>query len=269
MSDVATAGISSENRERLQVLHRQGSKPVTVADASGLWGLEQARSGRLLRSLAAGGWLARVRRGLYVPVPLDSVRSGEWQEDPWILAAKLFPSGYVGGWSAAEYWSLTDQTFRDLCVFTPRRLRTTNVDAGATGIRTRLVSRWNSSGLVGVWRGQTKVTVSDPSRTVVDILDVPAMGGGVRHVAEIVSVYFAGEHRDDEALLRYGHEKHNGALFKRLGYIVETLEVDAPYVIEASLASVTRGVSLLDPGIGRHGQIRTRWNLQINTSISR
>lgn len=47
------------------------------------------RAGRLLRSLAAGGWLTRARRGLYIPVPLEAARSGDWHEDPWLIAAGL------------------------------------------------------------------------------------------------------------------------------------------------------------------------------------
>ena len=32
-------------------------------------------------------------------------------EDPLVIAEKLFSPCYVGGWSAAEYWGITEQIF--------------------------------------------------------------------------------------------------------------------------------------------------------------
>jgi len=58
-----------------------------------------------------------------VTVPLDAARSGEWTEDSWALATNVFSACYIGGWSACEYWGFTDQVFRDLLVFTTRRVR--------------------------------------------------------------------------------------------------------------------------------------------------
>jgi len=53
--------------------------------------------------LADLGWLTRPKRGLYVPVPLGAAESGQWREDPRLIAVKLFPDGYIGGWSACEH----------------------------------------------------------------------------------------------------------------------------------------------------------------------
>ena len=56
---------------------------------------EKAR--QLLAYLARRGWLSRVRQGLYIPVPLDARRSGEWREDPWVVAERTFSPCYIGG----------------------------------------------------------------------------------------------------------------------------------------------------------------------------
>ena len=61
--------------------------------------------------LAERGWLVRARHGLCTPVPLDAATPADWVDDPWLIAAKLYPTGYVGGWSACEHWGLTDQLF--------------------------------------------------------------------------------------------------------------------------------------------------------------
>lgn len=265
----SSGGITADNRRLLQLLHRNTPGPFTVGDAANLWQMPPERAGRLLRSLAARGWLTRPRRGLYIPVPLEAARSGDWHEDPWLIAAKLFPGGYIGGWSACEHWELTDQLFREVLVYSPRRIAGKTVTFDGTAIQVKLVSEEKLFGLRSIWRSTAKVTLSDPSRTLIDILDEPSNGGGIRHVVEVVDEYFRSSHRDDTLLVSYGELFGNRAVFKRLGYILEVLGVDASDLVVACADHVSRGISLLDPAIGPRGPIVTRWNLRINADIRR
>ena len=117
------AGISQRNRALLEQLHRRTTGAFDVGEASRALGMEHDDTSRLLVYLARRGWLSRVRRGLYVAVPLDARRSGEWVEDPWVVAERVFSPCYVGGWSACSHWDLTEQVFRTLLVVTARRVR--------------------------------------------------------------------------------------------------------------------------------------------------
>ena len=72
----------------------------------------------------------RVCRGLYAPIPLDAISPSEWREDPWVIAVKLFgPDYYIGGWTACEHWSFTEQIFMDTVVVTTRSSTTTVMDS--------------------------------------------------------------------------------------------------------------------------------------------
>ena len=173
-----SGGISSRSRSLLEALHRAGPGPYSAADAARHWNLEAGSAGRRLRMLAERGWLVRARHGLYTAVPLDAATTGEWIDDPWLLVAKLYPTGYIGGWSACEHWGLTDQLFRELLVFTPDRGAARGVVAGVTPIRVKVVKPSKVFGLRVVWRRATRVNVSDPTRTIVDLLDDPAVGAG-------------------------------------------------------------------------------------------
>ncbi|MCU1493506.1 MAG: hypothetical protein JWO62_1270 [Acidimicrobiaceae bacterium] len=64
-------------------------------------------------------------------------------------------------------------------------------------------------GIVSLWRGQDKVEVSDPSRTVIEVLDDPRLGGGIRTVAEVLREYLRGELRNDDRLVNYGDRLGN------------------------------------------------------------
>ena len=109
------AGVTGRRREHLAMLHRAFSGPFDAAQAAAVLDADIDRTRRLLAALAANGWLARVRHGWYICVPLEASEPSEWREEPWVVAAALFSPGYIGGWSALEYWGLTEQIFkRDL-----------------------------------------------------------------------------------------------------------------------------------------------------------
>jgi predicted transcriptional regulator of viral defense system len=122
-------------------------------------------------------------------------------------------------------------------------------------------------GTAPAWRGTTKVLVSDPSRTVVDLLADPAIGGGIRHVTQILRSYFSSEHRDDRALVRYATRLGNRAVFKRLGFLTELLRIEAPALIKHAMNHKSAGLSFLDPSIRRRGRILKRWNLRVNADL--
>ena len=260
-------GISAKTRGLLRELHRAGPGPFAAADAARLWGLEPGPGGRRLRMLAERGWLVRSRHGLYALVPLDAESPSKWVEDPWLVVAKLFPTGYIGGWSACEHWGLTDQLFRELLVFTPDRGAPRRAVTGVTPIRVKLIRAAKVFGVAAVWRGTVKVNVSDPTRTIVDLLDDPTVGGGIRHTAEALTAYLESSHRDDDLLIGYIARLGNRTVYKRLGFMLETLGIGGLELIDGCRARISRGVSLLDPAAEARGPIVTRWNLRINVEV--
>jgi predicted transcriptional regulator of viral defense system len=261
---MARKGITADNRDRLEILHRRFSGPVSVEDATEPLGLETPRVRRLLAQFVTQGWLARLRRNVYRAVPLGASAPTEWREDPWLVAAHTFAPCYLAGWTACEHWGLTEQLFRDIVVVTNRLVR--NREEEIQGTRYLLNVRRHGAffGLRNVWRAQIAVPVSDPTRTVVDLLDSPALGGGIRSVGEILGNYFSGSHRDDKLLIDYAKKLGNRTVFKRLGFLVEMLRVEAPVVIDACGKKQSSGVSLLDPAGPRSGRIISRWNLRLN-----
>lgn len=262
-------GLSASNRRHVERLHRAFSEPFGVEEAVEALGVDLARARRLVRYLADRGWLDRVRKGLYLPVPLDAYRSGEAHQDPWVVASVVFEPAYIGGWSAAEHWDLTEQVFRDVLVVTARRPRDRTPTIGTTTFEVHTMDPAKHFGLAPVWRGARRVEVSDPSRTVIDLLAAPRWGGGMRHVAEIVGEYFEGEHRDDALLVGYGDRLGVGAVFKRLGFLIETLELADGELVDACLERRTTGVNDLDPSVDADGRITTRWGIRANVSIQR
>ena len=245
-------------------LNRAFPGPFDAAKAASVLQIDVGHARRLLAALAKGGWLARVRQGWYIGVPLEASEPREWREDPWVVAAALFTPGYVAGWSAAEHWGLTDQIFRVIYVICGRKIRPRRQTVQGTDFIIRTAHQASLFGTRRVWRDQVAVDVSDPHRTVIDILDVPASGGGALHGSEVVEAYFESEHFDPVMLLDYGDRLGRGTVFKRLGYLSELRRLADADFIDACRARITRGLSRLDPTRPSTGPVVSRWNLRVN-----
>ena len=265
---VAPKGISERNRRLLTYLYRSATGPFSTQEAAAALSFTMPRTHRFLAYLAERGWLVRVCRGLYAPIPLDAINPSAWREDPWVIASKLFgPDYYIGGWTACEHWDLTEQIFRETVVVTTKRVRSKKADIQGFPFRIRRTTPRKTFGTKAVWRDQNRVYVSDPSRTIVDVLDDPTLGGGIRHIADVVDTYFRGEHRDDTLLEDYARRVGNRTSFKRLGYLLERLDVHAPSLLQACETSVSSGIGLLDPSLSGEGPVVWRWRLRENGRV--
>jgi predicted transcriptional regulator of viral defense system len=109
--------------------------------------------------------------------------------------------------------------------------------------------------------------VADPARTVIDILDAPRLGGGVRHAAEILDAYLT-DH-EPMRLVEHGDRLGNRAVFKRMGYLTEVLRRDEEALLAACRARVSSGLTLLDPDGPDAGARSASWGLRANVVVAR
>ncbi len=260
-------GILEKNRRMLTAIHRGTNGPFTPREVASLIGLDIGRSQRFLAYLVDAGWLTRVRRGLYATVPLDVAEPATWREDPWVVATKVFAPFYIGGWSACEHWGLTDQIFKETIVISSKTIRRRHIEIQGLPFYVKVVNKDKIFGTEAVWRGRIRVAVSDPSRTIVDIMDDPKTGGGIRNIADILGVYLSHERRNDSLLLEYAHKLGNRTVFKRLGYLLEVTKANDVNLIEACRKAVSSGISLLDPNAPRKGRFIRKWNLRVNVVL--
>lgn len=119
-------------------------------------------------------------------------------------------------------------------------------------------------GTRALWRGRTKLQVSDPHRTVIDMLDDPASGGGIRHVADCLRCYLKRPDASAETLVEYAARIGNGAVFKRLRFLAERAGAPNPLIV-ACAGRLTRGNAKLDPALSCPRLIRP-WRLWVPQS---
>jgi len=76
---------TSKGRARLARVLRAAGDLVTVDDACGALDVDRRTAAKLLARWAEQGWLKRLRRGVYSPIPVDAVSADRTLENPWVL----------------------------------------------------------------------------------------------------------------------------------------------------------------------------------------
>ena len=259
------SGLGTVDRERLTALIRETKGTISVSDSAEILGVSPVDAAKMLARWSKKGWLSRVHRGIYVPIPLEARTTDIPLEDPWVIAERLFPPCYIGGWSAAEYWNLTEQIFRTVVVMTTKKPRDRSPNIKGTNFLLRTVSEKAMFGLKSIWRGQVKVSVSNVSRTILDMFNNPSLGGGIRSTADIFENYLKSENRDIEILIEYSKQLGNGAVYKRLGFLLELFASDEQAAINECRSQLTKGNVKLDTKLSAD-KLVTRWRLWVPQS---
>jgi len=261
----AISGLGKESRNRLAKVMRESKGTVSVRQVADILKLTPDRAAKMLSRWANQGWVSRVQRGLYVFIPIEARSIDIALEDPWIVADQLFSPCYIGGWSAAEYWGLTEQIFRTIVVMTTRKPRNRKPVIKRTEFLLRTISEDALFGMKPVWRGEVKINLSDRTRTLLDMLNDPALGGGLRPIVDVFKTYMASKEKDVDLLIKYAVLLGNGAVFKRLGFIATRFAPTEQSLIDFCRARLTKGNAKIDPSMPADKLI-TAWNLWVPTN---
>ncbi len=256
------AGIDGQTRRELSEILRRSKSIVSVEEAASILKKSPREVAKLLARWVEQGWMARVRRGLYASVPLESKTPENVIGDPQVVAMKVFEPCYIGGWSAAEYWGLTEQIFKTIIVVTTKPIRQRKIKIQSSEFLIRQISDSRFFGMKVIWKERIQVYISDPTKTIVDMLDDPTMSGGIRMLERILKEYLSSSNKDLKQLLAYAGRMKNGAIYKRLGYLLERSGIKDDSLMTTLRESVTTGNAKLDPALPAECLI-TKWRLWV------
>lgn len=258
-------GLGPKEAEFLAVLAEEGKTIFSVERARRFWG-DAAYTTNVLGRLEKKGWLLRLERGTYMVVPLEAGPDRTWAESALVLASHLIQPAAIAYWSALHYWHLTEQI--PCTVFVQSTSRKHQPQKEVLGFSFRFVTVVESKffGVVRRTLNGQPIAVTDREKTLVDAADRPDLSGGSAQLAQALRA--AQADLDWQRLDDYLGRWPNTGSLKRIGYLVETLDLALPRRedrLRRWRDALSPGIVLLEPGGDRDaGRIVTRWQLRVN-----
>ena len=253
-------GLSPTESRVLSDLVFHGKSMFTAEDLAP-YGIDTKR---FLSRLRNKGWIAWVKRGLYLIAPLEAGKDGAKSHTihSFVLASHLAEPCYVGFWSALSYHGMTEAT--PPVVYLASTVHQNSRIIFDVRVVFVTLRPWKMFGTEIVRIEGSEVTVSDREKTVVDCVDHPEHCGGIVQIRDVLEDEF--ESVDYGRVLRYARRMRNTTVLKRLGYLLDTLG----YHDEAGRiprASIGQGYSKLDPRFPNAGPTNERWRLRVNVRL--
>ncbi len=249
----------------LAVLHEKRRTIFTVGDVQEVTGLGPKSTRNFVGKLVRRGVATRLKPGLFILVPFELGHEREYLGNPYIVARALAGGRdyYLSHASAMDAHRMVTQPQLIVYVTSPLSLRGRTI----LGTEFRFV-RCKPAHLFGVaehWVDKTeKVLISDLERTVIDGLKQPEYCGGIVEVAK--GYWMRRGDMNIGRLVDYALRLDVGAVIRRLGFLLETCEVEEPAALERLRARLTATYQLLDPTLPVEGHRVARWRLRLNVS---
>jgi predicted transcriptional regulator of viral defense system len=244
-------------------LHERGKTIFSYVDVGEITGLNSKSARSLVGRMVERGVAARLKPGLFILVPFEMGREREYLGNPYVVARELAgtPDYYISHASAMEIHRMVTQPQLVVFATTPKFLRPRFV----LGTEFRFVrcKTVNLFGIISHWATKTdKVQVSDLGRTVIDGLKQSEHCGGFSEVAK--GFWMRREEVNPHKLVDYALRLDVGAVIRRLGFLLELFEIDAPQDLERLRERLSATYATLDPMLPNEGKLLARWRLKLN-----
>lgn len=106
-----------------------------------------------------------------------------------------------------------------------------------------------------------KVFCSDLEKTFIDCLFKPDYAGGIVEIAR--AIHISKDKIKFDLLLDYVNKFDSQAVIKRLGFLLDTLEIDN-FMVEELQKIKTASYVILDTELPKNGKLISKWNIQQN-----
>jgi len=224
----------------------------------------------LLTHYTRTGRIVRVRRGLYAVVPAGQTPASV-QPDPFLLASRMTPDAVLAYHTALEFHGKAYSPFHEFVYLTGKTPRPItyrdNKFRGVAISKALLEQQQEHFALETADRAGLAVRVTSLERTLVDVLDRPALAGGWEELwRSLESVEFF----NLEVVVQYALLLNNATTIAKLGFYLEqhaaALMVEASYL--ARLRShAPRKPHYLDHASREPGRLVAAWNLIVPLRI--
>ncbi|MCR9155298.1 MAG: type IV toxin-antitoxin system AbiEi family antitoxin domain-containing protein [Bacteroidetes bacterium] len=256
--------VSSASNQILSYFNRKDQMFFTFSEAmEAMPNSSHSALKQLLSDMAKRGLLLRLRRGLYCLIPFE--KDADLYMPNWHLAATYLSGSqkhYIGYYSALQIHDLISQPALKEQIVIAKQMRPSLLKIKDVAFQFIYHNENHFFGYQKVWiDNYHQVYCSDLEKTLVDCLFKPEYAGGIVEVAK--AIYLSRKAINFDKLLDYTIRFKSQAVIKRLGFLLDLLEINTDVI--SSLQSLrTSTYSILDTELPKSGKRISRWRIQQN-----
>ncbi len=221
---------------------------------------------QLLSDMTKRGLLMRIKDGIYYIIPYE--QDAEQFMPEWHLLAGCLVTRceyYIGYYSALQIHNLITQPSLKEQIVVSKQQRPSTILVKDVPFQFIYHNEKHFFGYKKIWIDHFhKVFCSDLEKTIIDCLFKPDYAGGIVEIAR--AIFTSRDKINYQKLLEYSRKFRSQAVIKRLGFLLEVLEIDTP-IIKQLQKQKTLSYVLLDTELPKSGQLVSRWSIQQNLEI--
>jgi len=218
---------------------------------------------RMLCNMTKRGLLMRVKEGLYYVIPFEQ-DAKTFMPDWHLLSQYLVGDAeyYIGYFSALQIHSLTTQPNLREQIVVNKQIKPSILFVKEIPFQFIYHNEKHFFGNKKTWIDSfNRVQCSDLEKTIIDCLFKPEYAGGITEIAK--AIYKIKDKIDFSKILEYAKLFDSQAVIKRLGFLLELLEIKKIEIDELQKLR-TNSIVLLEPSYTKEGKTVSRWAIQQN-----
>jgi len=218
---------------------------------------------RLLSDMTKRGLLMRVKEGLYHIIPFEQDPK-TFMPDWHLLSQYLVGDAeyYIGYFSALQIYSLTTLPNLKEQIVVNKQIKPSTLFVKEIPFQFIFHNEKHFFGNKKTWVDSfNRVQCSDLEKTIIDCLFKPEYAGGITEIAK--AIYKIKDEIDYSKILQYAKRFDSQAVIKRLGFLLELLEITHSSINELQKMR-TNSMILLEPSYPKEGRTISRWAIQQN-----
>jgi len=262
--DMKNKYISTQSGTLLSYLNGQGITCFDYSSAQMALPSSKASAIReLLSDMTKRGLLMRLKEGIYHVISYE--QDAETFMPDWHLIAEHLVNDtkhYIGYYSALQIHNLITQPSLKEQIVVSKQLRPSEIKIKNVPFQFIYHNEKHFFGAKKIWIDSfNKVMCSDLEKTIIDCLFKPDYAGGIVEIAR--GIYISKEKIKYNTLLEYTKNFNSQAVIKRLGFLLEILEINTDIIDELQKLK-TASNTVLDTELPKTGKRISRWSIQQN-----
>lgn len=221
---------------------------------------------QLLSDMTKRGLLMRIKDGVYYIIPYEKDPES-FMPDWHLLTENLVNKSehYVGYYSALQIHNLITQPSFKQQIVVDKQIRPSTIKIKDVLFQFIYHNPEHFFGIKKIWIDSfNKVNCSDLEKTFIDCLFKPDYVGGIVEIAR--AIYISKDQIKFEKLYEYVMKFNSQAVIKRLGFLLEILEINNHITKELQKIK-TASYVVLDTELPKEGKRFSRWSIQQNIDI--